>query len=115
MRRSRWRRTRGKALTGVVAEQETEHQRHQIAEKTEERFAIFSAAGCLSCFRCSLLGCGFYFLLRDFCLIVLITHVRNVHPGVTHFVYSAIAKTNPLVRIGIILVPLRVVVPGSDF
>src|SRR5438034_7152412 len=45
-------------------------------------------------------------------LVLLVVEVRDVHPGVRHFVDRAVAEAHPLIRIRVVLIRLRVVVPG---
>jgi hypothetical protein len=45
--------------------------------------------------------------------IFVVADVRHVHPRMPHFVDGAVAKTNPLVRIRIVLVGAGVVVPRA--
>src|SRR6185369_2638462 len=51
---------------------------------------------------------------RDFGLVFLIAHVGDIDPRVSHLVHGTIAKTDPLIRIGIVPVVLRIVVPGGN-
>src|SRR5215831_19774583 len=55
-------------------------------------------------FRLFIIACGLRFPLGSFSLVVLITHVRDIHPGMTHFIHRAITETDPLIRIRVVLV-----------
>ena len=47
-------------------------------------------------------------------VVILVADISHVHPGVAHFVDGPIAKSHPLIRIGIVGVRGGVVVPGRD-
>ena len=62
--------------------------------------------------RCSTVARAFFASTQR--LVFVVGQVDDVHPGVRHFVDGAIAVADPLIRIGIVGVVLRVVVPRAD-
>src|SRR6476620_4617716 len=52
-------------------------------------------------------------VLADVVLVLGVGQVVDVHPRVSHLIDRAVAIANPLVGIGVALVPLGVVVPGD--
>src|SRR5438046_6136852 len=65
-----------------------------------------SLAGCIG--DCAL------FVRRSPSVVILVTHVGNVHPRVAHIVNRTVAETDPLIRIGIVQICARVVVPRRN-
>src|SRR6266566_4286358 len=53
-------------------------------------------------------------VLRGPSFVVLVADVGDIDPRVPHFVDGPVTKTNPLVRIGVVGISRRVVVPRSD-
>src|SRR5258708_219852 len=55
--------------------------------------------------------CWLRFVLRGPFVVVGVADVGDVHPGVRHFVHRTVAESHPLLRIGIVRVRARVIVP----
>src|SRR5271165_7297902 len=53
-------------------------------------------------------------VLRGPLLVVFVAHVGYVHPGMRHFIDGAVAVSDPLIRIWIVLIRGGVIVPGYD-
>src|SRR5437867_3883321 len=87
-----------------AAEQTTNRRRRLRRRRTDSR--LFSLL--VSCVR--LFG-GLRLALRNERVVFLVTQISDVYPGVRHFVDRTIPIAHPLIRIGVVLVGPRVVVP----
>src|SRR6266852_9785371 len=46
--------------------------------------------------------------------VVVVTDVGDIHPRVTHFIDRTIAESDPLIRIGVVAICPRIVVPRGN-